>query len=179
MMQFVPMGGPADPRYYSPDRDVAHHGIGNVTSVLGVLAEDAPEPWLADYYQAQGVDNDTLGELAERLAAFFNLVGAVDGPPFVEAWPRCLLEACHRPSLMVFLAELGRTYLAAVYHGLREYGDPRKYTADQERVRDAVAQLRAQLRSTTKEMKHGQGVSPEAAPPTGQEGGGDTRGEAA
>lgn len=110
--------GPAEARYYSPDRDLAHVGTQYISAACRALDEQFREPWFQEFMQHYGLVEadlhqaaDLLGQACTRIIGDENPVIALEAVGFTQLPP---------PLQMAFYCKMGQVMLAGIWSGAKD-----------------------------------------------------------
>ena len=116
MLQLRPRGG-SDDRYYSPDRDLAHHGLNLYRRSLVELEKHWQE-W-SDYTPPTG---EEMATAVRAVAKFLSLVADPDVKDATAAMEKAGVFDVSRPALGVVMAQFGLMQSAALFAAIRDVG---------------------------------------------------------
>lgn len=110
-----------DPRYYNPNRDVAHNFV-DIMSRVSARLEDNQWPELGEILEREAVTIDDLGEACAAYCTFMGTAPAEgdNQVTMAESLRNAGFFACKPGAQVAIMAMLGTVYAGVAYQGIRE-----------------------------------------------------------
>jgi hypothetical protein len=140
---------PTDPRFFSPDRDLAYCAPHLVHRVFTGFDPENQEPWIRAYLKQNKIPLDDLTRAAEVVATYMN-VTLLD-PQYKE--PYDALEAAGffmlDPKVQhIVCAKLGQVFLSSIFPSIRDVTrDPSAPPFNTKHIADAAARCVERMRA--------------------------------
>ncbi len=138
---------PQDPRFFSPDRDLAYCTPHLVHRAMQGLDPLKQEPWISSYLAMHSISNDALVDAAKCLAEYMNktLLDPKYKHPF-EALEAAGFFNLPMPVQIIVLAKLGQVFMSGFFTSIRDITrDPSEPPVDTTQIADQAALLQKDL----------------------------------
>lgn len=134
---------PQDPRFFSPDRDLAYCTPHLVHRAVLGLDPEHQEPWIKKFLAAQNITSESLIDGARILAEYMNK--ALLDPKYKHPYEALLASGFFDlpdEVQVVILAKIGQVFLSGFFTAIRDVlRDPNDPPASLQKIADAATTL--------------------------------------
>lgn len=110
-----------DPRFYSPDRDIAHCSYNLIGKAITGLDPEKQEPWIRTFLEANKLTTDDLAKGAEVVAKYMNdtMLDPEHKEP-LDALAKAGFFDLPESVQTIVLAKIGQVYIATFFTAIRD-----------------------------------------------------------
>mgnify|MGYP007059508215 CR=1 FL=1 len=113
--------GHRDP-FYSPERDLAHIGVGFMTEVGRSFKDEFLEPWFKQFIEDNGITEDQMVDATARLMKAYNEVIQMADP--VVALEKHGFTKLPPAIQVAFYTKMGQVALGGIWAGIKDVHKP-------------------------------------------------------
>lgn len=140
----------SDPRFFSPDRDLAYCSPHLIHRALKGLDPCAQEPWITNFLKSNNVDPEKLVEAAKVMAEYMNK--ALLDPAYkhpLDAFKAVGFFDLPQEVQIIVLAKIGQVFMSGFFSSIRDVTrDPEDPPMDIKKFADMASELQKGITAT-------------------------------